>query len=306
MKLEPFWSLVRQSYPQFSSYDLTTIRLVTQGWDSLVLDVNDDYIFRFPRREATTQQFEKEVRLLPELMKRLSVPVPDLKYIQLNPQEPAKSFIGYPKLQGEPLTRETARSDQILEQLGTFLSELHRFPIQQAVHLNVPAADPKDWRQNHVDFYNWVRTYSFPRMKTSEIAHFSGLWEDFLEDDSNFDFQPVLIHGDLVSEHILCDPQDDSLSGTIDWGDARIGDPALDFVGLNITGGEEVVERILSFYQTSSMSTFWRRINFYTAIIPFYKIQYGFIVNQKQHIVLGLQQIQENMPGFKQNPESGR
>ncbi len=144
--------------------------------------------------------------------------------------------------QSYPLTREIACSDQVLEQLGTFLSELHRFPIQQAVHLNVPAADPKDWRQNYVDFYNWVRTYSFPKMKAAEIAH---------------------------------------------------------FVGLNETGGKEIAERVLSFYQASSTSTFLRRINFYTAIIPFYEIQYVFIVNHEQHIVHGLQQIQESTPRFR-------
>ena len=36
----------------------------------------------------------------------------------------------------------------------------------------------------------------------------------------------VLIHGDLGAEHVFVDG--DRISGVIDWGDAAIGDPALD------------------------------------------------------------------------------
>ena len=295
MNPEPYWSLVKRSYPQFSHYDRSAIKLVTQGWDSLVLDINDEYIFRFPRREATTLQFQKEASLLPELMKTLSVPIPDFKYIQLIPHEPAQSFIGYPKLNGVPLNQEISQSLGFREQMGTFLSELHRFPVEQAIALNVPAADTKDWRKNYLDFYNWVRKYSFPKMNTTEIAYCRSLWEDFLTDESNFDFQPTLIHGDLASEHILYDPRGDFLSGIIDWGDTKIGDPAHDFVGLHIIGGRELVERVMRHYCGSSASAFWPRIIFYTAIIPFYEIQYGFIVNQDQHIQRGLQQIKDSM-----------
>jgi aminoglycoside phosphotransferase (APT) family kinase protein len=36
----------------------------------------------------------------------------------------------------------------------------------------------------------------------------------------------VLIHGDLGAEHVLVDG--DRITGVIDWGDAAIGDPAVD------------------------------------------------------------------------------
>jgi aminoglycoside phosphotransferase (APT) family kinase protein len=43
-------------------------------------------------------------------------------------------------------------------------------------------------------------------------------------------FEPVLTHSDLLPEHMLC--RDGRLVGVIDWGDARVGDPALDYAWL--------------------------------------------------------------------------
>ncbi len=298
MNLELYWSLIKRTYSQFSNYDLAAIQLLTQGWDSLVLDINNEYIFRFPRREETKQQFLKEIRLLSELKKVLSLPIPDFEFIRLGHQDPAQSFIGYHKLHGAPLERKASRSRNIIEQLGIFLSELHHFPVQEAVNLNIPTANPQDWRQNYLDLYKWVRSYCFPKMQAIEISHFSALWEDYLGDEHNFAFQPVLIHGDLTSEHILYDPNWDSLSGIIDWGDARIGDPALDFAGLYLTGGEDLVRHVLDIYQGTCVDTIWQRIKFYSAILPFYEIQYGFMTQQEPFIRHGLQIIKESTLGF--------
>lgn len=298
MNLEPYWSLITRTYPQFSNYDLAAIQLLTQGWDSLVLNINNEYVFRFPRREETRQQFLKEIKLLPELKKILSYPIPNFEFIHLVQQELAQSFVGYHKLPGVPLEHEIARSRRIVVQLGTFLSELHHFPVREAVRLQIPLASPQDWRQNYLDFYKWVRSHCFPKMQVIEISHFRALWEDYLEDENNFAFQPVLIHGDLASEHILYDPNRDSLSGIIDWGDARIGDPALDFVGLYITGGEDLVRHIMDIYQGACVDTFWQRIKFYRAIFPFYEIQYGFMTQQEPFIQHGLRIIKESTLGF--------
>ena len=41
------------------------------------------------------------------------------------------------------------------------------------------------------------------------------------------DFKPALLHADLGPEHLLV--RDGRLAGVIDWGDARVGDPALDY-----------------------------------------------------------------------------
>jgi len=49
----------------------------------------------------------------------------------------------------------------------------------------------------------------------------------FAEVETIAGFEPVLTHSDLGPEHLLC--RDGRLVGVIDWGDARVGDPALDY-----------------------------------------------------------------------------
>ena len=52
----------------------------------------------------------------------------------------------------------------------------------------------------------------------------------FDEVETLVDFEPVLLHADLGPDHLLV--RDGRLAGVIDWGDARVGDPALDYAWL--------------------------------------------------------------------------
>jgi aminoglycoside 2''-phosphotransferase len=85
----------------------------------------------------------------------------------------------------------------------------------------------------------------------------------------------------------LCDRQAQQIHGVIDWEDARVGDPALDFVGLFGLAGAGFVQDVMGAYQESIASfaerqprapfdeTFQERILFYRAIIPFHELLYA-------------------------------
>ncbi|MDA0183694.1 aminoglycoside phosphotransferase family protein [Solirubrobacter phytolaccae] len=53
-----------------------------------------------------------------------------------------------------------------------------------------------------------------------------GWVEAFLENDAPASVAPCFIHGDLGAEHVFVDG--DEITGVIDWGDAALGDPAVD------------------------------------------------------------------------------
>jgi aminoglycoside 2''-phosphotransferase len=114
-------------------------------------------------------------------------------------------------------------------------------------------------------------------------------WKDFLDDKSLFIFQTVLIHCDLACEHILCDPWYALLTGVVDWGDATIGDPALDFVGLHRVRGREFTERVLASYQGMIDAAFWRRIDFYLRYQPYSELLYGAYSNSQKFIAQGIE-----------------
>ena len=115
------------------------------------------------------------------------------------------------------------------------------------------------------------------------------LWEDFLNNEAIFPFQPVLIHYDLACEHVLCDPERSVLTGVIDWGDATIGDPAMDFVGLHNCRGREFTERVLARYQGTIDAAFWQRMDFYLCYGPFSELLYGAYSENEKIIAKGIE-----------------
>jgi aminoglycoside 2''-phosphotransferase len=78
------------------------------------------------------------------------------------------------------------------------------------------------------------------------------------------------------------------VNGIIDWEDATLGDPALDFVGLLYMGGWEPVEEVLSAYEGTVDDTFRQRMSFYLGAIPFHQIRFGLETKDDNHVQDGL------------------
>ncbi len=64
----------------------------------------------------------------------------------------------------------------------------------------------------------------------------------------NLDTSNVLIHGDLGCYHILFNPDKQAITGTIDFGTAGIGNPAIDLAALLDNHGEAVLKRMSKYY----------------------------------------------------------
>jgi aminoglycoside 2''-phosphotransferase len=104
-----------------------------------------------------------------------------------------------------------------------------------------------------------------------------------------------LIHGDLAPEHILCNPEAGSITGVIDWGDACLGDPALDFAGLFSLGGEKLVDRVLAYYPRPLDETFRRRVRFYHTIAPAYEIRYALTCDDRLRLQRSVETLSERL-----------
>jgi aminoglycoside phosphotransferase (APT) family kinase protein len=108
--------------------------LLTAGWDSTAVDVDDRLIFRFPRHEAAERALVREARLLALIRPAVSLPVPELT-IHTGPP----LFSHHPKLRGEHLlTRdyEDLPDDarwRLAADLARFYAELHDLDRQAMV-----------------------------------------------------------------------------------------------------------------------------------------------------------------------------
>jgi len=287
MEIEPFLEQIRRAGMPVAVH---SARLILEGWDSVVMEVNQDWIFRFPRRPEVVEQQRRELGLLNRLAGSLPCRVPQPCWTR-TADEHNWGFMGYPKIAGEAISADALNDPQIADQVSRFLESLHSFPQFEAEQVGVRVYTPQSWRAEYAEFFAWAQSVLFPLLDADTRARQTGLWLSYLDQPGNFRFQPVLIHGDLGLEHILWDAVDRRLTGVIDWEDARLGDPALDFAGVMAACGEKAVQKLLDCYSLPPGEGFWERLDFYTLIIPYYAVRFGLEQNLNKPITHGLAQI---------------
>jgi aminoglycoside 2''-phosphotransferase len=267
-----------------------------EGWDTHAGVVNGEFIFLFPKHHHGADSLKLQAKLLPDLRNVISIPIPNFDFVSQGCQEFQEILVGYKMIVGAPLTENLFRqvcTGEVAQKLGLqlaeFLSELHSFPIERAKELAVPSVpDEKRW----ADFYKEILKRAFPLLDGSEQQWTTALFESFLSCEENFQFQPVLLHGDLSPEHILFDRGRKRISGIIDFGDARVGDPAYDF---QVDYGDDFLLELMSNYQGQIDDTFFRRLEFHNRRWPFHEILYGLYCDKSEHIHEGMESLRQVM-----------
>jgi len=275
LDISTYTTLIKQNFPQFT---IETVKPITKGWDSVVLVINDEFIFRFPMRDDVIEPLAREIRLLPVLEPTLSTPIPHFEFIGRSNANYPYTFGGYRMIGGLALDDPRITREQLtplVPHLATFLNKLHGFPVAQAIQLGVEEHTPALWREIYRERYIDLQKRVFPLLDVRLRTKSEQLWESFLDNSAIFTFQPKLIHRDLACEHIFCDSEHGVLTGVIDWGDVTIGDPAIDFVGLYWTHGMQFTEQILMRYQHPIDTGFWQRMDFYLCYSPYSLLLYG-------------------------------
>ena len=253
-----------------------SVEVVEDGWDSLVLDVGGEWIVRVPRRDEVRASLATEVRLLPELAPTLPVPIPRFEHAK-------EAAVVYRKLPGAPIADPRP---SLGRQAGLLLAALHAFPVERARELGVPSHD-LDWRDRYRRFTREVLDAAGPVLGPEAEA----MVAQYLEDDAHFAFAPRLLHADLGPAHLLA--VGDELTGVIDWGDARIGDPALDFAWLL---QQHFAEEVLAAYGDHDPGLPERAL-FYHRLGPWYELHYGLFFDRPEFVESGLVGVRSRLPG---------
>ena len=185
--------------------------------------------------------------------------------------------MGYRLIPGEPLWRDTFQelmADQTIEalaeQLSGFLVALHNFPVQDCIQIDLPIRDTHaEW----LDIYERIRDKLFSYMRPDAHQWARSHFENYLDDEANFAYRPVLKHSDFGTSNILFDPIKARISGIIDFSYAGLGDPAYDFAGLLSSYGESFIERCERYY--AGLTAILPRVRFYQGTFALYEALFG-------------------------------
>ena len=175
----------------------------------------------------------REAALLRRIAGRLSLPVPQVRFV-----DPLRGVLAYPLLPGRPLLGRTPPAGAAA-QLGRMLAELHGID-PAGVDVPAEAADPREWLADLTGPPELLR-----------VLH---------ADPPPVATERVLAHADLGAEHLLA--ADGRLTGVIDWSDAAVTDPALDFARLYRDFGPTFLDATLAAYGRDTLA-FRRRITFF-------------------------------------------
>lgn len=85
-------------------------------------------------------------------------------------------------------------------------------------------------------------------------------------DDSGYAGRLCFLHGDFRDGNLIVDPASGRLVGVIDWGNAAVGDPALDFMTLVLWRGWEFMHRALAAYELPTDDGFLERVQYHARI----------------------------------------
>jgi len=236
---EHFRQRLRATFPVLA---IGRVEVIAAGQHNHVVRVNDELIFRFPRFPAAAGQLRAEVALLDALAPHLTTPIPRPIYRALSPPPGDLPFVGYRALPGDTLGvariahLATPTRARLAEGIGRFLHELHGIAPASLGGLRPAHGDPHaawwgEWRTLHAR----LQTRVFPRVSEDVRARIADTFVALCA-TGNPPITLTPIHGDFGCGNWLCDDTNGALTGVIDFGSARLGDPACDLAGVLVCG----------------------------------------------------------------------
>jgi len=265
---------IRQAYPDLR---IESVEFNDKGQNNDVLIVNQELVFRFPRYAHALEQLRVATAILTGVREYVALDIPNPTFVNLEARAVGEAFVGYRMIAGEPLWRGTFRAireeetlDRLADQLGRFLHALHGVPYQTVIDCELPVADTVE---ECADIYTRMREKLFGYMRPDAREWVAGHFETFLGDPGNFQYRPVLKHGDFGPTNILFDAQAQTIAGIIDFGGSGLGDPAYDFAGLLSGYGEPFVRRCGRTYP--EVESFLDRIRFYRGTFALIEALFG-------------------------------
>ncbi len=241
-----------------------------------------------PRSHWALADLEREARLLPLIERQpFEVAIPR-DAARLRDGAGGTLGVAHRLVPGEPLRatgapRGRARA-ALCEAIGRFLGTLHATPLVAARRHGAREVDL--WSGHYAPLIEQV----MPALGPAGRAWLAGRVEAFLADGGTERAPRVLIHADLSGDHLLVDERG-ALSGVIDFADALIADPALDFAGVLNDLGERDLQRVVAAYPSTVDADVERRIRFYIEVAPIFRVAYGEAARGPEERDAGVRQI---------------
>jgi aminoglycoside phosphotransferase (APT) family kinase protein len=293
---------------QFPGVSPDNVSYLGQGCDSLAFDVDNQWVFRFPKRADVEQQLLLEIRVLPVLAKQSPVPLPEYCFRGQPSAAFPRHFGGYAKLPGVRaigVDPATIPLDRWARPLAQFLSWLHTFPVREAARLGVGhqevASLIEEVRADALDDFELLNQVA----PDAPLEEWCLYLTEGLQTPARSLSMPVLVHRDLAAEHVLCDPTKQTLTGIIDWSDIAVSDRSIDFAGLFHWGGRAFFDSVLARYDGPVDEATLCRARYLAVCRGVADVAFGLETGRREYIEAGIRALTLCIGGQRPSGRAG-
>jgi len=302
----PDFSAIRNfvaSYMKIS--ETSSIIKIAEGWNNRIYQIGSEYMLKTPLNHNKEKQLDMEVQISRFLQGRISVPIPS--FVHYGRMEDGNFAALYRKLNGVNITNKEygIQEDRIRpdflgkEKKLEFFRDVTRISmeIMSISAEQVPEIAIKDGRElmeYYWDILRLARGKIFNLIDRNSENRIEDYFRSALKPEV-FNFKPCFIHGDLGGWNMLYDMETSRVSGLLDWGNASISDPALDYSELVYDYGDEFSTVFLGVTNQSGIKHdygFLKRSAFYVRISGIIDALYGIENDNPSYIKQGLEDIE--------------
>ncbi len=238
---------------------------MAEGWDNELFTVGADLVFRFPKRAERVPWLLREIEIMPTIAEASGSLMPRFDYLGQPSAAFPYPFVGYRRIPGKGADQiDSLDQARLAEDLGQLLSRLHRVDARR-----IPATpggwESEPWSALRTDLVDLAETVG--PLLDDDLRDLAGpyLAGDVAEPAQ--DGPPRFIHNDICPDHLLVDPASGHLTGVIDFGDAMVGDPVLDFVGLVGIGDRSFINQVVAHYELPLDDLFGSKLRWLTRVL---------------------------------------
>lgn len=219
---------------QFEDLTVETFRLLGNGFDNTAYLVNEEFVFRFPRREIAVALIETESKFLPSLIDRFNLSIPTPIFFGRPTESFPWPFLGYRFISGMTACGVRLNDDERLRAaplIAEFLRCLHSLEKPEPDILpgdTIGKLDIGKLKEKSDDYFRGLNGSDFSRFEPFIGDLFKQIeTRSSSEPSITFPSNSCVVHGDLYVRHLIVDERR-TISGVIDWGDVHFGSRAVD------------------------------------------------------------------------------